>query len=87
MRRYKGKGDILLRIEHRLTEEEMEEQVNREAKEGGRLAAGADERGSSEDRKHTSGGVFNAVNSNLGAGVGDEKGAVASIPGKEGRIT
>ena len=40
----------------------------------------------SEDRKHTSGGVFVAVDSNVGAVVG-EKGAVASIPGNEGRIS
>ena len=42
---------------------------------------------SSEDRKHTSGGVFIAVDSNLGTVVGDREGAVASIPGNEGRIT
>ena len=55
----------------------MEEQFNREAKEGWRMAAYAaiitDERASSEDRKHTSG----VVDSNLGT-VG---------PGNEGRIT
>ena len=46
----------------------MEEQFNRE------------ERASSDDRKHTSGGVFVAVDSNLGAVVGAEEGA------NEGRI-
>ena len=45
-----------------------------------------DERASSEDRKHTSGGVFVAVDSNLGAIVGAEEGAIESIPGNEGRI-
>ena len=40
----------------------------------------------SEDCKHTSGGVFVAMDSNLGAVVGTEEGAVASIPGNEGRI-
>ena len=69
----------------------MEEQINREAKEGWRLAADAeritDETRGSEDRKHTSGGIFIAVDSNLGAVVGEEEGAVASIPGNEGRIT
>ena len=40
----------------------------------------------SEDRKHTSGGVFVAVDSNLGAVVGEEEGAIDSIPGNEGRI-
>ena len=69
MRRYRGKCDIFLGIEHRLRKEEREEQLNREAKEGRRFAADAaritDERASSEDRKHTSGGVFLAVDSNL----------------------
>ena len=45
----------------------MEEQFNREGKEGWRAR--------SEDRKHTSGGVLVAVDSNLGA----EKGATDSI--------
>ena len=68
----------------------MEEQFNREAKEGCRCAADAaritDERASSEDRKHTSGGVFIAVDSNLGAVVGAEEGTTDSISGNEGRI-
>ena len=68
----------------------MEEQFNREAKEGLICAADAaritDARASSEDRKHTSGGVFVAVDSNLGAVVGAEEGAIDSIPGNEGRI-
>ena len=90
MRRYKGKCDIFFGIEHRLREEEMEEQFNEEAKEGWRFAANAaritDETTGSEDRKRTSGGVFVAVNSNLGAVVGAEEGAIESIPGNEGRI-
>ena len=48
----------------------MEEQFNREAKEGWRCAADAaritDGTAGSEDRKHTAGGVFVAVDSNLG---------------------
>ena len=39
-----------------------------------------------DDRKHTSGGVFVAIDSNLGAVVGAEEGAIESIPGNEGRI-
>ena len=70
---YKGTCDIFFGIEHRLRKEEMEEHFNGEAKEGWRLAADAariiDERASSEDRKHTSGGVFTAVDSNLGTVV------------------
>ena len=62
MRRDKGKCDIFLEMEHRLRKEEMEEQFNKEAKEGWRCAADAaritDERVSGEDRKHTSRGVF-----------------------------
>ena len=68
----------------------MEEQFNKEAKEGWRSAADAaritDETAGSEDRKYTSGGVSIAVDSNLSAVVGEE-GAVASIPGNDGRIT
>ena len=65
----------------------MEEQINREAHEGWRFAADAaritDERTSREDRKRTSGGVFVAVGSNLGAVVGAEEGTSNSIPGNE----
>ena len=90
MKRYKGKCDIFFGIEHRLRKEEMEEQFNREAKEGWRLAGDAariiDDRACSEDRKHTSGGVFVSVDSDLGAVVGAEEGAINSIPGNEGRI-
>ena len=90
MRRYKRKCDIFFGREHRLRKEEMEDQFNKEAKEGWRLPADAaritDERASSEDGKHTSGGVFVAVDSSLGAVVGAEEGATESIPGNEGRI-
>ena len=90
MRRYKGKCDIFFGIEHRLRKEEMEEQFNGEAKAAWRFAADTaritDERASSEDRKHLSGGVLVAVDSNLGAVVGAEEGAIDSIPGHEGRI-
>ena len=69
--------DIFFRIEHRLRKEEMEEQFNREAKEGWRFAADAArityETAGSEDRKHTLNGVFVAVDSNLGAVVGERK--------------
>ena len=55
----------------------MEEQFNREAKERWRIT---DERGSSEDRTHTSGGAFVAIDSNLGAVVGAEEGTIESMP-------
>ena len=62
MRRYKGKCDMFIGIEHRLRTEEMEEQLNKEAQEGWRFAADAaritDERAGSEDEKHTSREVF-----------------------------
>ena len=90
MRRYKGKCDIFLGIEHRLVKVEMEDQFNKEAIEGWMFAADAsritDETARSEDRKHTSGRVFVAVDSNLGAVVGEEEGAIESIRGNEGRI-
>ena len=69
----------------------MEEQFNREAKEGWIFAADAArmtyERARNEDRKHTSGGVSIAVDSNLGKIVGEREGAVTSIPDNEGRTT
>ena len=72
-----------------MRKEEIEEQFNREAKEGWMFAADAaritDDTASSEDRTHTSGGVLVAIDSNLGAVVGAE-GAIESIPGDEGRI-
>ena len=37
-------------------------------------------------KKRTSGRVFVAVDSNLGAVVGEKEGAVVSIPGNEGRV-
>ena len=86
MRRHRGKCEIFFGIEHRLEKEEMEEQFNSEAKEGWRFAADAaritDERASSEDRKHTSGGVFIAVDGNLGAVVGEREssGTNAELP-------
>ena len=68
----------------------MEEQFNKEAKEGWRFAADAaritDEKAGREDQRHTSGGVFVAVDSNLGAVIGEKEGAVMSTPGNEGRI-
>ena len=70
-RRYKGKCDIFFGIEHRLRKEEMEEQFNKEAKDGWRFATCAaritEEPAGDTDRKHTSGGVFVAFDSNLGA--------------------
>ena len=68
----------------------MEEQFNKEAKEGWRFAASAaritEETAGDEERKHTSGGVVVAIDSNLGAVVEAEEGAIESIPGNEGRI-
>ena len=59
----------------------MEEQFNKEAEEGRRLAASA-----ARVTEETSGGVFMAIDSNLGAVVGAEEGAIESIPGYKGRI-
>ena len=66
--------------EHRIRKEDVEEQFNNDSKQEWKFAAGAaritDEEASSEDRKHTSGGVFVAVDSNLGAVVDKEEGSV-----------
>ena len=63
-------------IEHRLRKE-MEKQFNREAKEGWRFAADAaritDERGSSDDRKHTSGGAFGGSRQQPGSSCGSKR--------------
>ena len=71
LRRYKGTFDIFFGTVHRLRKEEMEEQFNREAKEGWRFAASAaritDETAGDEDRKHTSGGVLVAIDSSCGS--------------------
>ena len=91
MRRYRGKCDIFFETEHRLRKEEMEEQFNKKAKEGWIFAANVaritNERAGSEDEKYTPGGVFVAVDSNVGAVVGEKEGAVTSIPGNEGNST
>ena len=60
----------LLRIEHRMRREEMEEQFNNKSQQGWRFAAdvgrNTDDKAGSEDRKRTSGGVFVAIDSALG---------------------
>ena len=87
MKRYNVR-DLFYGWTTELRKEEMEDQFNREGKEGWRYAADAaritNERASSDDQKHTSGRVFVAVDSNLGVGV--EEGTIESIPGNEGRI-
>ena len=89
MRRCKGAFVFFFGVEPRMRKEEMGEQFNKETKQGWRVAADVarttNKNASSEDRKHMSGGVFVAVNSNLGAVIGEE-GAVTSIAGNEGRI-
>ena len=64
----------------------MEAQFKKEAKQGWRFAADAaritDEKAGGEDRKHTQGGVFVAVDSNLGAVIDKKEGAVTSNPRK-----
>ena len=67
--RWKVTLDMFFGIEHRMRKEEMEERLNKEAKQGWRFAADearvTDEKASSEDRKHTSGGVSVAVDSDV----------------------
>ena len=66
MRRYEGICDIFFVLEHRMRKEEMEEQFNKEVKQGWTFASDAariiDVSASSEDRKHKSGGVSVANN-------------------------
>ena len=74
--RCKGTIDFFFGVQHRLREEE----VLRFESVAARIT---DENASSEDRRHASGGVFAAIDSNLRAVIGKE-GAVTSIPGNEG---
>ena len=87
--RYRGTLDIFSGIEHRLRKEEVEEQLNKEAKEGWRFAAGAaritDERAGSHDQKHQE--EFCGSRQQSGSSCWREReGAVMSIPGNEGRM-
>ena len=67
----------------------IEDTFNKDAGQGWRNAADAarvtDERADREDEKHTSGGVFAAIDK-LGAVIDKEEGAVKSIPSDEGSI-
>ena len=73
MRRDKGKCDIFFGIEHRLRKEEMEEQFNREAKEGWFAAHSAritDGTAGSEDRKQHIRRSFCGSRQQLGSSCG-----------------
>ena len=69
----KKKCYIFFELEQWMRQEEMEEKYNKEVKQGWRFASDAavigDENAGSEDRKHTSSGVFVANDSGVGAGV------------------
>ena len=62
--------------------QEMEEQFNKKSKQGWRTKRQA----VSEDRKHTSEGIFVAIDSKLGAVIGKEEGAVTSQGMKESSL-
>ena len=80
--------DTFFGIEHRLRK--WRNSSTERPRKDGCLAASAaritEEMAGDEDRKHTSGVVLVAIDSNLGAVVGAEEGAIESIPGNEGRI-
>ena len=88
IQRYKGTFDVFFGTEHRRRRAETEEQFNKEAKQGWRLAADSarisDENAGSEDRKHTSGGVIVAIDSNLGAVSGKMEVVKQELPGTRG---
>ena len=65
----------IFEIEHRMKKVELEEQFNKEVKQGWRFAADA---ANSEDCNHTSDGVFVTIDSDLGDVVDKEEGAVMS---------
>ena len=90
MMRYKESFDNFFGMEHRMRKEEMEEQFNKETKQGWRFAANAariiDDNAGSKDCNYTSGAVSVAIHIELGAVVDKEEGAARSTPGNEGRI-
>ena len=74
----KGTFDFFFGTEHRLRKEEVEEQFNKKPRMDGafkwtRLGSQMRMQTVNEDLKHTSGGVFVAVDSNLGAVVGAKR--------------
>ena len=91
MRRYTGKRFLLWTCAQVEEGRNGGTEFNEEAKGRIEVCSGCSERitdetAGSEDRKHTSGGVSVAVDSNLGAVVGVEEGAIDSTPGNEGII-
>ena len=90
MRRYEAKCDIFFEIEHRLRKEKMEDSSTKRPRKDGGLQRVQQEflrkRQAMRIAKHTSGGVFVASDSNLGAVVGAEEGVIESFSGNEGRI-
>ena len=91
MRRYNGTFEIFFEIGHRMRRKEMEEQFNKEARDGGlqQTRQGSLTRGQAARIAHTRREVyivFVVVDGNFGAVFGKEEGAVTSIPGNEGRI-
>ena len=89
MKIHKGKCDLLWDCAQ-IEEGGNGGAVQQRGKGGWRFAADAarltDERGGSEDQKSNQEEFF-AVNSNLGAVVGEKEGAITSIPCNGGRIT
>ena len=79
MERCKGTFDIFFGAEHGMWKEDTRLEIC------SRCARITNEK-AGKDRRHTSGGVFVAVDTNLGAVLGKEEGAVTSIPGNERRI-
>ena len=74
-----------------MRKEGTEEQFSKESMQGWRSEADAariiDDKASNEDRKHTSGGVFLAIDSTLGAVVDKEEGSVHVHPRECRRFT
>ena len=64
----------------------MEEQVNKEPMQARMEVCSGRSKDHRRQCKHTSGGVFVAIGSCLGAVVDKEEGVATSVPGDEGRI-
>ena len=88
VRKYKESTEVLFFVlVHRMSRERRwrGSSSNNPSKGGADAARITDENAGSEDRKQTSGGVFVAIDSNVGAVI-DTKKVVMSIPGSERRI-
>ena len=88
--RYTGNVDVFFGIEHRMKGEEAEKQFNKLANSSLKIAVDeardTEESKGEENTKHTSGGVFIAIDGARSSVVHKEEGAMRAIPCNGGRL-